>query len=78
MGLFDKKRLVDDLLEEREEILEILSQMPAFTAQSNWHLSEHHILHQCLVEIGEDLLELGYHWDGTPDAYSDSDGAVTT
>lgn len=57
--LFDRESLIEDLLDEREEILEMLESLPDFRAQPGWHLTEQHILRQCLVEVNRDLLDLG-------------------
>ena len=57
--LFEREGLIEDLLDERDEILEMIGNLPPFRAQKDWHLTEQHILGQCLVEVSRDLLEMG-------------------
>ena len=57
--LFERESLIEDLLDEREEIIEMISVLPEFKAQQDWHLTEQHILGQCLVEVTKDLLDMG-------------------
>lgn len=57
--LFERESLIEDLLDERDEILEMIVTLPEFKAQKDWHLTEQHILGQCLVEVSRDLIDMG-------------------
>ena len=57
--LFDREGLVEDLLEERDEILDMIDSLPDFKSGPDWHLTEQHILRQCLVEVNRDLIDMG-------------------
>ncbi len=55
MLYLDKHTLIEDLLDEREELLELIEELPPFVPQKNWHLSEQHVLMQCLIDVEKDL-----------------------
>lgn len=58
---FERESLIEDLLDERDEILEMIGTLPEFKAQKDWHLTEQHILGQCLVEVSKDLIDMGVY-----------------
>ncbi len=60
MGLSESQLAIDELVEEREEIIELIETLPVFEPSVGWHLSEQHTLFQCLIEVEKELQELNY------------------
>lgn len=58
-NILTKKALYEDLLEEREDIIDMIDALPEFLPTPNWHLTEQHILRQCLIDVEDDLQRLG-------------------
>ncbi len=59
MSFPDKYTLIEDLLDEREELMELIEELPKFKPQPNWHLTEQHILRQNLIDVEKDLSREG-------------------
>lgn len=62
----DRQTLIEDLMDEREELLELISELPRFRPHIGWHLSEQHVLRQCLIDVEKDLYLEGVDADDMP------------
>ena len=56
--LSEQQIAIEELIEEREEIKELIESLPIFKPRKDWHLSEQHTLYQCLIEVEKELQEL--------------------